>query len=76
MWLCSEDVLQTYTSQQASTDAGTIFIPTDNGDGTWTIRGSFEINDLDRFVVGYRFDCDLEIPTIYYREQTGYDYSA
>ena len=72
----SEDVLQTYTSQQASTDAGTIFIPTDNGDGTWTIRGSFEINDLDRFVVGYRFDYDLEIPTIYYREQTGYDYSA
>lgn len=72
----SEDVLLTFTTESASTNAGAIFVPTDNGDGTWTIRGSFSIDDLDRFIIGYRFDYDLELPTIYYREQTGYDYSA
>ena len=58
-------------------DAGALYQvrPGENAN-QWVIQGTFRQSEIGKFVVGYRFEYDIHLPTYYYLGEGGYDFNA
>ena len=58
-----------------SNGRGAVF-PVEVSGNFWIVKGNFYAGDDNTFVVGYRYEFDLELPTYYLMTDSGADYTA
>ena len=57
-------------------NAGTIYPIALDVNNNWVIQGTWKQSEVGNFVVGYRYDYQVDLPTYYYLTDTGYDFNA